>query len=52
METDKVSVEIESPHDGLLHEIRAQEGALVKFGSIIDLIKERTLSGIQGLFQL
>ena len=39
VETDKVNVEIESPDDGLLQEIRAQEGEFVKFGVVVAIIE-------------
>jgi pyruvate/2-oxoglutarate dehydrogenase complex dihydrolipoamide acyltransferase (E2) component len=35
VETDKVNVEIESPDDGRLGEITAQEGDFVKFGAVV-----------------
>ena len=38
VETDKVNVEIESPEDGQLEEINAQEGDLVKFGAVVGVI--------------
>jgi biotin carboxyl carrier protein len=34
-----VNVEIESPDDGLLQEIRAQEGEFVKFGVVVAIIE-------------
>jgi len=39
VETDKVNVEIESPDDGLLHEVKAQEGDTVAFGSLVAIIE-------------
>jgi pyruvate/2-oxoglutarate dehydrogenase complex dihydrolipoamide acyltransferase (E2) component len=38
VETDKVNVEIESPGDGQLAEIKAQEGEFVKFGVVVAVI--------------
>jgi len=38
VETDKVNVEIESPEDGQLEEINAQEGDFVKFGAVVGVI--------------
>jgi pyruvate/2-oxoglutarate dehydrogenase complex dihydrolipoamide acyltransferase (E2) component len=38
VETDKVNVEIESPDDGQLEEISAQEGEFVKFGAVVAVI--------------
>ena len=38
VETDKVNVEIESPDDGQLEEISAQEGDFVKFGAVVAVI--------------
>jgi pyruvate/2-oxoglutarate dehydrogenase complex dihydrolipoamide acyltransferase (E2) component len=38
VETDKVNVEIESPDDGQLEEISAQEGDFVKFGAIVAVV--------------
>lgn len=35
VETDKVNVEVEAPEDGLLSEIYAQEGELIKFGAVV-----------------
>jgi pyruvate/2-oxoglutarate dehydrogenase complex dihydrolipoamide acyltransferase (E2) component len=39
VETDKVNVEIESPDDGLLREIRAKEGEIVRFNSVVAIIE-------------
>ena len=38
VETDKVNVEIESPDDGQLEKISAQQGDFVKFGAIVAVI--------------
>lgn len=38
VETDKVNVEIESPDDGQLEKIHAQEGEFVKFGAVVAVI--------------
>lgn len=35
VETDKVNVEVESPDDGTLQDISAQEGDFVKFGTVV-----------------
>lgn len=40
VETDKVNVEIEAPDSGLLSELRAQEGQVVKFNSVIAIIEK------------
>ena len=40
VETDKVNVEIESPDDGQLGEINAQEGEFVKFGVVVAVIEK------------
>jgi 2-oxoglutarate dehydrogenase E2 component (dihydrolipoamide succinyltransferase) len=40
VETDKVNVEIESPDDGLLKEIKAQEGDRVRFNSVVAVIEK------------
>ena len=42
METDKVNVEIEAPHDGQLNEIKAQEGDFVKFGAVVAVIDQES----------
>jgi 2-oxoglutarate dehydrogenase E2 component (dihydrolipoamide succinyltransferase) len=39
VETDKVNVEIESPADGLLGQIKAAEGDFVKFGAVVAVIE-------------
>lgn len=39
VETDKVNVEIESPGDGVLKEIKAQEGDTVKFSAVVGIIE-------------
>ena len=39
VETDKVNVEIEAPDSGLLTEIRAGEGAVVRFNSVVAIIE-------------
>ena len=38
VETDKVNVEIESPEDGQLTQVSAQEGEFVKFGAVVAVI--------------
>lgn len=40
VETDKVNVEIESPDDGMLKEIRAQAGETVKFSAVVAVIEK------------
>jgi 2-oxoglutarate dehydrogenase E2 component (dihydrolipoamide succinyltransferase) len=42
VETDKVNVEIESPDDGVLKEIKAQEGDTVKFSAVVAIIEPRS----------
>ena len=42
VETDKVNVEIESPDDGVLKEIMAQEGDTVKFSAVVAIIEKRS----------
>ena len=42
VETDKVNVEIESPDDGLLKEIKAQDGETVTFGSLVAVIEKES----------
>ena len=39
VETDKVNVEIESPDDGWLKEITAQEGDIVRFNSVVAVVE-------------
>jgi pyruvate/2-oxoglutarate dehydrogenase complex dihydrolipoamide acyltransferase (E2) component len=39
VETDKVNVEIESPADGLLKEIKVLEGDFVKFNAVVATIE-------------
>ena len=41
VETDKVNVEIESPDAGLLSEIRAKEGEIVGFNSVVAIIERK-----------
>lgn len=40
VETDKVNVEIEAPDAGLLSEIRAKEGEVVSFNSVVAIIEK------------
>ena len=40
VETDKVNVEIEAPDDGLLQEIKAQAGDVVKFSAVVAIIEK------------
>jgi len=39
VETDKVNVEIESPDDGVLKEIKAAAGESVRFGAVVAVIE-------------
>lgn len=39
VETDKVNVEIEAPESGLLEEVRATEGDVVSFNSVVAIIE-------------
>ncbi len=39
VETDKVNVEIEAPDSGLLSEVRAKEGEVVTFNSVVAVIE-------------
>jgi pyruvate/2-oxoglutarate dehydrogenase complex dihydrolipoamide acyltransferase (E2) component len=41
VEMDKVNVEIESPDDGVLQKVQAQEGEFVKFGSVVAVIEKQ-----------
>ncbi|HZA54343.1 MAG TPA: lipoyl domain-containing protein [Candidatus Udaeobacter sp.] len=47
VETDKVDVEIESPDDGFLTEIKAQEGKTVRFNFVCRDHREGRLTSIQ-----
>ena len=40
VETDKVNVEIESPADGVLTEIKAMAGDTVNFSSVVAIIEK------------
>jgi pyruvate/2-oxoglutarate dehydrogenase complex dihydrolipoamide acyltransferase (E2) component len=40
VETDKVNVEIEAPDDGLLQEIKAQAGDVVRFSAVVAIIEK------------
>ncbi len=40
LETDKVNVEVPSPHSGILSSIKVKEGDTVEVGSLLGLIKE------------
>jgi len=40
VETDKVKVEIESPDDGVLKEIKAMVGDTVNFSSVVAIIEK------------
>lgn len=39
VETDKVNVEIEAADSGVLNEVRAQEGQVVKFNAVVAAIE-------------
>lgn len=39
VETDKVVVEVEAPDSGVLSEVHAQEGEIVKFNSPVAMLK-------------
>jgi pyruvate/2-oxoglutarate dehydrogenase complex dihydrolipoamide acyltransferase (E2) component len=39
VETDKVNVEIEAPASGILSEIRAEEGCVASFNSVVAIIE-------------
>ena len=39
VETDKVNVEIEAPDSGRLSEVRAREGEVVSFSSVVAIIE-------------
>ena len=39
VETDKVNVEIEAADSGLLSEVRAEEGQVVKFNAVVAIIE-------------
>lgn len=41
VETDKVNVEIESPDSGMLSEVLAQEGQVVRFNAVVAIIEGR-----------
>lgn len=41
VETDKVNVEIEAPDSGLLSEVRAQEGEVITFNSVVAVIERK-----------
>ena len=40
VETDKVNLEIESPDDGVLKEIKAMVGDTVNFSSVVAIIEK------------
>jgi pyruvate/2-oxoglutarate dehydrogenase complex dihydrolipoamide acyltransferase (E2) component len=40
VETDKINVDMESPDDGSLQEVRAREGEFVKFGATIAVVEK------------
>ncbi|HYW05106.1 MAG TPA: 2-oxoglutarate dehydrogenase complex dihydrolipoyllysine-residue succinyltransferase [Gammaproteobacteria bacterium] len=48
LETDKVMLEVPSPSEGVLGEIKAQEGEVVKPGDVIALLEESAAGGSRG----
>ena len=40
VETDKVDVDIESPEDGVLKQIKAAAGDVLSFGSVVPVIEK------------
>ena len=47
LETDKVNLEVPSPVDGILGEIKAQDGEIVKVGSVLGLISQGTVRPVK-----
>ena len=43
LETDKVNLEVPSPINGRLEEVKANDGEVVKVGSLLGSIKKRIL---------
>src|SRR5664279_4685436 len=41
LETDKVVLEVPAPHNGVLKEVRVQQGTTVKSGDILAIFEER-----------
>ena len=47
LETDKVNLEVPSPVSGILGEIRAQDGEIVKVGSVLGLISKENVQPVK-----
>ena len=47
LETDKVNLEVPSPVDGILGEIYAQDGEIVKVGSVLGLISQGNVQPVK-----
>ena len=41
LETDKVNIEVPSPHSGTLHSIKAKEGDTVEVGALLGVVEEK-----------
>ena len=47
LETDKVNLEVPSPIDGILGEIKAKDGEIVKVGSVLGLISQGNVQPVK-----
>ena len=47
LETDKVNLEVPSPIDGILGEIKAKDGEVVKVGSVLGLISQENIKPVK-----
>jgi 2-oxoglutarate dehydrogenase E2 component (dihydrolipoamide succinyltransferase) len=47
LETDKVNLEVPSPIDGILGEIKAKDGEIVKVGSVLGLISQGSVQPVK-----
>ena len=47
LETDKVNLEVPSPIDGILDEIKAKDGEIVKVGSVLGLISQGNVQPVK-----
>jgi len=47
LETDKVNLEVPSPIDGILGEIKAKDGEVVKVGSVLGLISQENVQPVK-----
>ena len=47
LETDKVNLEVPSPIDGILGEIKAKDGEIVKVGSVLGLISQENVQPVK-----